>query len=192
MSTVEKYCKGGLVMPDWVSVEDTIPTEDGGYYAVVEYLKDTETNKKGTTDFEGIVELLDGKWSIDDSMCKVVYWAYPMVIMVPSEADGYPKATIDPETSHTIQETAGIFPQPCWVSVEDFLPPEDGDYFTLSEAQSDFNAIKKGTISVNDSNEWKDGEWYTDDENWKVLYWAYPVRTVVPAKYADRPRIGVL
>ena len=42
MSTVEKYCKGGLVMPDWVSVEDTIPTEDGGYYAVVEYLKDTE------------------------------------------------------------------------------------------------------------------------------------------------------
>ncbi|MBQ7540926.1 MAG: DUF551 domain-containing protein [Clostridia bacterium] len=80
---------------------------------------------------------------------------------------------------------------PNWISVEDALPTEDDNYITLSEAQQDFEHIKKGDIYVDDCNSWEDGKWYDDGGGyWKILYWAYPVRVTVPAHLADRPKYG--
>ena len=50
----------------------------------------------------------------------------------------------------------------------------------------------KGTISIDTTERWLDGEWWQDDENWKVLYWAEPIQLPVPQELMQRPRAGSL
>lgn len=82
--------------------------------------------------------------------------------------------------------------QPEWVSVDDRLPGHDGNYYTITEAQKDFPAYPKGTISIDTTERWLDGEWWQDDENWRVLYWAEPILLMVPQELMQRPRAGSL
>ena len=82
--------------------------------------------------------------------------------------------------------------QPEWISVDDRLPDHDGNYYTITEAQKDFPAYPKGTISIDTTERWLDGEWWQDDENWKVLYWAEPIQLLVPQELMLRPRAGSL
>ena len=79
-----------------------------------------------------------------------------------------------------------------WISVEERLPEAEGDYFTLSELQCDTPAAPKGAIAIDEDECWKDGHWEQDDEFWKVLYWAKPMRFDVPEHLAERPRLGYL
>ena len=89
--------------------------------------------------------------------------------------------------------TAGrMSAQPEWISMEDQLPPGDGDYFTITEAQEDFPACPKGTIAIDTTEQWHNGKWYQDGGNWKVLYWAKPVTMLVPEELMNRPRLGSL
>ncbi|MBQ7540927.1 MAG: hypothetical protein IJT44_01390 [Clostridia bacterium] len=192
MSNENDVIRGGFFRPEWINVEDDQPSESGYYFILVQCLHDTDEHKKGAIEMVESGVWHEDHWAVAEEDWKVIYWAYPPVIIIPSELVSAPDSIVDAEAHNVNEEMGGLFPQPYWIRVEDALPPEDGDYFTLSEAQRDFNAIKKGTISVNDGNEWKNGEWYDESDLWKVLYWAYPVRAVVPAKYADRPRIGVL
>ena len=83
-------------------------------------------------------------------------------------------------------------PQPEWVSVDDALPEQNGDYYTISEAQKDFPAAPKGAICINISDDWTDGVWEQDDDSWRVLYWAKPIQLSVPAALAGRQRIGCI
>ena len=82
--------------------------------------------------------------------------------------------------------------QPEWISVEDRLPERDGNYYTITEAQRDFPSYPKGTISIDTTELWNDGQWWQDDENWKVLYWAHPIQLDVPQELVQRPRAGSL
>ena len=85
-----------------------------------------------------------------------------------------------------------ISAQPQWISVEERLPEAEGDYFTLSELHCDTPAASKGAIAIDEDECWKDGHWEQDDEFWKVLYWAKPMRFDVPEHLAERPRLGYL
>ena len=85
-----------------------------------------------------------------------------------------------------------ISAQPQWISVEERLPEAEGDCFTLSELQCDTPAAPKGAIAIDEDECWKDGHWEQDDEFWKVLYWAKPMRFDVPEHLAERPRLGYL
>ena len=82
--------------------------------------------------------------------------------------------------------------QPEWISVKDRLPDHDGNYYTITEAQKDFPACPQGTIYIDTTELWSEGKWWEDDDDWKVLYWAEPVRLVVPQELMERPRIGAL
>ncbi|MBQ7540925.1 MAG: hypothetical protein IJT44_01380 [Clostridia bacterium] len=85
------------------------------------------------------------------------------------------------------EEKQGIM-RPEWISVEDALPTEDGDYYTITELQHDKGDLKKGTIDIDDRDEWEDGEWRSEDYWWKVVYWAPPIKMELPAELADRPQ----
>ena len=82
--------------------------------------------------------------------------------------------------------------QPDWISVRDRLPECDGDYFTISESLKGGPGIPIGTISIDTTDVWRHGKWYQDDDCWKVLYWARPVRMAVPEELAGRMRLGTL
>ena len=82
--------------------------------------------------------------------------------------------------------------QPEWIRADDRLPDHEGSYFTITEAQKDFPAFPKGSISVDAFQRWTDGDWWQDDEDWKVLYWAEPIRLQVPPELMSRPRVGAL
>lgn len=82
--------------------------------------------------------------------------------------------------------------QPEWISVKDRLPDHDGNYYTITEAQKDFPAYPKGTISIDTTELWQDGKWWQDDDRWKVLYWANPIQMLVPQELMNRPRAGSL
>jgi len=53
-------------------------------------------------------------------------------------------------------------------------------------------AAPKGTISIDVSENWHDGQWLQDDESWKVLYWAKPIVLDVPEELVCRPRLGCI
>ncbi len=89
--------------------------------------------------------------------------------------------------------TAGyLSAQPEWISVNDRLPTQDGNYFTITESQKDYPSFPKGTIAIDITDSWHEGEWYQDDDCWKVLYWAKPVNMLVPEELKSRPRAGAL
>ena len=85
------------------------------------------------------------------------------------------------------EEKHGIM-QPKWIRVQDALPTEDGEYYTIVELQHDSEGFKKGTIDIYRYNDWEDGEWRCEDYWWKVIYWAYPLTIELPAELADRPQ----
>ena len=82
--------------------------------------------------------------------------------------------------------------QPVWISVKDRLPEKNGDYYVIHELQHDVPIGPKGMISISISETWCDGSWYDNDENWKVIYWAEPVKWDVPEEISDRPRLGCI
>ena len=49
--------------------------------------------------------------------------------------------------------------QPKWISVEDELPEEDGDYYTITELLRDTPAAPKGAVSIDVTETWRDGQW---------------------------------
>ena len=85
------------------------------------------------------------------------------------------------------EEKHGIM-QPKWIRVQDALPTEDGEYYTIVELQHDSEGFKKGTIDIYRYNDWEDGEWRCEDYWWKVIYWAYPLTIELPTELADRPQ----
>ncbi len=89
--------------------------------------------------------------------------------------------------------TAGrMASKPEWISVVDRLPDHDGNYYTITEAQKDFLAYQKGTISIDTTDRWLDGELWQDDDSRKVLYWAEPIQLMVPQELIQRPWAGSL
>jgi len=50
----------------------------------------------------------------------------------------------------------------------------------------------KRTVPLSHTELWKHGKWYQDDEYWKVLYWAKPIKLDVPEELTRRPRMGTL
>lgn len=82
--------------------------------------------------------------------------------------------------------------QPKWISVEDELPEEDGDYYTITELLRDTPAAPKGAVSIDVTETWRDGQWWQDNEVWRVLYWAKPITLDIPEELADRPRLGCI
>lgn len=192
MSETNNVIKGGFFRPEWISVEDDLPQEEDYYFVLLQCQRDTDEYKKGAIVFVESGVWHEDHWAVAEADWKVIYWAYPPVIILPTELVGAPDSVVEAESHLVNEEMPGVYPQPYWISVEDALPPKDGDYFTLSEAQADYKEVKKGAVAVSECDEWKDGKWYDEDENWKVLYWAYPVRMILPTKYADRPRVGVL
>ena len=82
--------------------------------------------------------------------------------------------------------------QPEWISMEDRLPDRDGSYYTITELQKDLPNYARGTINIDSTEVWKNGKWWQDDEIWKVLYWAKPIKLDVPAELNCRPRLGSL
>ena len=89
--------------------------------------------------------------------------------------------------------TAGhLASQPEWISMKDRLPDRDGSYYTITELQKDLPNYTRGTINIDSSEVWEDGKWYQDDDIWKVLYWANPIKLDVPDELSNRPRLGSL
>lgn len=82
--------------------------------------------------------------------------------------------------------------QPKWISVEDELPEEDGEYYTITELLYDTPAAPKGTVSIDVTEIWRDGQWWQDNEVWRVLYWAKPITLDIPEELANRPRFGCI
>ena len=82
--------------------------------------------------------------------------------------------------------------QPEWISVKDRLPERDGNYYTIAESQKGAPGFPIGTIAIDTTELWKHGKWYQDDECWKVLYWAKPIKLDVPEELTRRPRMGSL
>lgn len=82
--------------------------------------------------------------------------------------------------------------QPEWISVKDRLPERDGNYYTIKESMKGAPGMPIGTISIDTTEILRHGKWYQDDEYWKVLYWAKPIRMDVPEELMRRPRAGSL
>ena len=82
--------------------------------------------------------------------------------------------------------------QPEWISIIDRLPERDGSYYTITELQKDLPNYAKGTINIDSTEVWENGKWWQDDDTWKVLYWAKPIKLDVPEELCRRPRLGSL
>lgn len=78
--------------------------------------------------------------------------------------------------------------QPEWVSIKDHLPPRDGHYYVIAEAQKGFPGHPIGTIALDTEEYWRKGKWNQNDKFWKVLYWAKPLDIELPEELLNRCR----
>ena len=86
---------------------------------------------------------------------------------------------------------SGLMPvQLEWISVNDRLPDHKAGYYTIYEAVKDLPDAAKGTIWVYPSDSWDGEDWWDEDDDWKVIYWAERFRLPIPQELIDRPRTG--
>lgn len=80
------------VQPQWVSVKERLPEEDGDYFTISELQVDTPAGPKGTISIDIDETWSDGKWWQDsEESWKVLYWAKPIRLDVPEALSDRPR-----------------------------------------------------------------------------------------------------
>jgi len=69
--------------PEWISVKDRLPDQDGLYFTISESQKGGVGFPIGAIAIETSDTWQNGKWYQDDEFWKVLYWAKPVPMAVP-------------------------------------------------------------------------------------------------------------